>query len=78
MVQCVPVVVWNVPDPNDLLNKSSGRGLYKDGQILPWEHLSKLQNTSIFATYLHHARRLKWNPNTFNALTPAHFLGAFK
>ena len=35
MVQCVPVVVWNVPDPNELLNKSSGRGLYKDGQILP-------------------------------------------
>ena len=78
IVQLGAVVVWNVPEPDELLKKSIGGGLYKGGEKLPWEHLYKVERTALFAMYVHHARRLNWDPKVFPGKSLTHFIGVPK
>ena len=78
IVQLGPVVVWNVPEPDELQEKSIGGGLYKRGDNIPWAHSSKLERTTLFATYVHHAHQLNWDPRKFAYKSPTHFIGTLK
>ena len=78
IVQLMPVVVWSVPEPDELLKKSIGGGLYKAGAKLHWENLSKIEGTTLFATYVHHAHQSNWDPRKFAYNSPALFIGTLK
>ena len=78
IVQLVPVVVWSVPEPDELQKKFIGGGLKKAGDEIPWKHWAKVERTTLFATYVHHAHQLNWAPGKFTYKTPAHFIGALK
>ena len=78
IVQLGPVVVWSVPEPDELLKKFVGGGLYKGCDEIPWKHWSKVERTTLFATYVHHAHQLNLAPGKFTYKTPTHFIGALK
>ena len=69
-----PSVIWNVPQPEILLNKCCGEGFFKDGEILQWELFSKLKNTLEFASYVNKAKQKSLHPSKYDRLSGSSIL----
>lgn len=76
-VQVVSVVSWQVPSAKELTSLIGRKGLMKDGDILNWEILTKVERTLQFGIYLRAGKASGSNPRLFQSISSMQFLGAF-
>ena len=62
-----PVVVWNIPERDNLRQQCAGEGLFKVGKLFFWELHSKLANTLAFSKYVQKAKRHELDPAKYHS-----------
>lgn len=72
--QYVPAISWNVPAAEELTKHVSQDGLLKDGDIIGWDVVSKVERTIQFGMYLRHGKANGLNPALSESLYPMQWI----
>ena len=65
-IKQAPVVVWNIPERDNLIQQCAGEGQFKVGEHFFWELHSKLANTLAFSKYVQKAKRHESDPAKYH------------
>jgi hypothetical protein len=68
-IQLRPTIAWQIPALEEFMRAVCDQGLTKEGELLSWEWLNKVQNTLLFGMYI---RLLSQYPTQISA---EHFRG---
>jgi tetratricopeptide (TPR) repeat protein len=70
-IMSLPVVSWNVPNLNDLLNYTTDKGLMNSKTAIKWNEWGhKFQNTVIFSIYTKIMKTTDKDPKIFYGINP--------
>ncbi len=70
----IPAIAWDVPRSRELTAKAIDVRLYRLGDRIPKQVLSKIEHTVQFGIYLRSGKRLGLNPSRFGPLSAMEFL----